>query len=80
MPLLGQLKANLLDRPVVHLEADATAVGVALLAASSVGYAAEVERANGAMVGRAQRFGPDPVMRELIAERGRLFEGEMMKA
>lgn len=80
LPLLGRLKANLLDRPVVHLEADATAVGVALLAATSAGYGDEAKRGIAAMVDRAQRFEPDPERREQTAERARLFEGELMRA
>jgi xylulokinase len=80
LPLLGKLKANLLNRPVVHLDADATAVGVALLAATSVGYGNDVDRAIAAMVRRARRFEPEPTRRELMEERARLFNAELVRA
>lgn len=74
LSLLGQLKADALDRPVLHLDADATATGAALLAASVAGYGEEAMRGIEAIVNRAERFVPDRRGREIAAERAAYFE------
>jgi sugar (pentulose or hexulose) kinase len=72
--LLAQIKADLLDVPVLRLQDDATAVGCALLAASAAGLGQEVEGAIEAVLRRAVRVEPDPWGVEVMAERSRWFE------
>jgi xylulokinase len=53
LAVMGQIKADLMGRPVLHLDADATAVGVAMLAASSAGFADDAAKAvPGSLPGR----------------------------
>lgn len=56
---LGQIKADALQRPVIHLAHDSATVGAALLAASATGFAAEAESALTANLAQARRFEPD---------------------
>ena len=74
MPVLGAIKADALGVPVVHLEADTAAVGVALLAAAGTGHRAEAEDAIAGLVSRAVRF--DPVGRgvEILQSRREWFQ------
>jgi len=69
LPALGALKADALGVPVAHLEDDTASVGVALLAAGAVGYAAEARAALAAVVSRATRFEPSPAARERLGRR-----------
>jgi xylulokinase len=69
LPALGALKADALGVPVAHLEDDTASVGVALLAAGAVGYAAEAQAALAAVVSRATRFEPSPAASERLARR-----------
>jgi sugar (pentulose or hexulose) kinase len=66
---LGALKADAVGAEVVHLEADAAPVGVALLGARASGYGAEAEAAIEAGLARARRFEPCARGREVLAER-----------
>ncbi len=74
LPVLGAIKADALGVPVVHLEADTAAVGVALLAAAGTGYDWEAEDAIAGLVSRAVRF--DPVARgvEILQSRREWFQ------
>jgi xylulokinase len=69
LSLLGQLKANVLNRDVLHLNADAAATGTAMLAASVTGWEQEAGRAIQAILNRARRFEPDDRWVEIEAER-----------
>lgn len=69
VPVLGQIKADALEHPVRHLGHDSAPVGVALLAASRTGYAAEVRAATAANLGRARVFEPQPMSADAIRER-----------
>jgi len=51
--LVGQLKAELLGLPVLHLDLDPAGFGVAMLAASAAGMSGEAAAAIAAVVGRA---------------------------
>lgn len=53
---LGQIKADVLERPVRHMSADSAPVGVALLAATGAGYADEAAAALAANVERSRLF------------------------
>ncbi len=70
---LGQIKAAALARPVRHLAHDSAPVGVALLAAAQTGFAAEVQDAAAANLGRARVFEPDPGSGVAIGERYQWF-------
>ncbi len=70
---LGQIKADALDVPVLHLEADTAPVGAAMLAAHAAGYADEAQRAIMAGVHRARRFEPSGTASELVCERREWF-------
>lgn len=74
LAVLGQIKADLLGVPVLHLEADASAVGAALLAAGSTGYADIVPGAIARLVATAHRFEPRQQASVALAERLRWFE------
>lgn len=69
LPVLGQVKADLLGAPVVHFPADASAIGAALLAAQAAGHAEEAAAAIAGLVARADRFEPDPARADAVAER-----------
>lgn len=67
--VLGQVKADLLGAPVLHLESDASAVGAALLAASASGHEPEARAAIERTTGSARRFEPRPRAAEVLAAR-----------
>ena len=56
--LTGQLKADLLSRPVLHLDIDPAGFGAAMLAADAAGLAGEASAAVGATLRRARKFIP----------------------
>jgi sugar (pentulose or hexulose) kinase len=56
--LSGQTKADLLGRPVVHLDLDPAGFGAAMLAAAAAGLAEEADAAALAVRQRARRFDP----------------------
>jgi xylulokinase len=58
--LVGQLKAELLGLPVLHLDLDSAGFGVAMLAASAAGMADEAAAAIKAAVARARILRPTP--------------------
>ena len=58
LDLSGQIKADLLGRPVLHLDLDPAGFGAAILAAAAAGMAREVEEAACAVRRRARRFLP----------------------
>jgi xylulokinase len=64
LPALGAIKADALGVPVAHLDADTSPVGVALLAATAVGFEREAEAAIAAGLARAARFEPSARGRE----------------
>jgi len=74
LAMLGQLKADLLGRPVLHLEGDASATGAALLGASSAGYGPQAEEAIRDVRRRARRFRTDERRHEVLAPRKDWFE------
>jgi xylulokinase len=69
LPSLGQIKADVLERPVRHLDHDSAPVGVALLAAGGAGYADEAAAALAANVERARTFDPGDGSGEAVRER-----------
>ena len=56
--LIGQLKAEVLGLPVLHLDLDPAGFGAAMLAASAAGMPGEAAGAIAAVVARALVFGP----------------------
>ncbi len=58
MDLIGQLKADLLGRPVLHLGLDPAGFGAAMLGAAAAGYAADAAAAALAIRSQARRFVP----------------------
>jgi len=70
---LGQLKADVLERPVRHLAADSAPVGVALLAATGAGYVDEAAAALGSNLERSRSFAGDGDSAEPVRERYRWF-------
>jgi xylulokinase len=70
---LGQIKADVLERPVRHLASDSAPVGVALLAATGAGYADEAAAALAGNVERARMFAPEDGGAEALRERYRWF-------
>jgi sugar (pentulose or hexulose) kinase len=73
LAVLGQIKADALQRPVVHLEHDSAPVGVGLLAAGQTGFADEAGAALKANLARASRFEPAADSGEPIRTRYRWF-------
>ncbi len=73
LDLLGRLKADILDCPVVHLEADATDVGCALLAGAAAGLEAESAAARARVLARGMLFEPDDAAREVVEVRSAWF-------
>jgi sugar (pentulose or hexulose) kinase len=69
LPALGAIKADALGAPVAHLDADTSPIGVALLAASAVGFGDEAAAAIGAGLARAERFEPSGRGRAALLER-----------
>jgi xylulokinase len=72
-PLTSQLKADVLDRIVLALNGDSTAVGCALMAAYGSGFKAEADRAIGSILSRATRFTPGEWGRTVELERAEWF-------
>jgi xylulokinase len=72
--VLGRIKAHLLSRPVCHLEADASAIGAALLSAQAAGFPGEVDAAIGHALSRSQRFRPSEVLHAALIPRQQWFE------
>jgi len=58
LDLSGQIKADLLGRPVLHLDLDPAGFGAAILAAAAAGMPAEADDATRAVRQRARRFLP----------------------
>ena len=58
LDLSGQTKADLLGRPVVHLDLDPAGFGAAMLAAAATGMGEEADEAARAVRQRARRFVP----------------------
>ena len=58
LDLSGQIKADLLGRPVLHLDLDPAGFGAAMLAAAAAGMAEEAGEAARAVRRRARRFPP----------------------
>jgi xylulokinase len=56
--LSGQVKADLLGRPVLHLDLDPAGFGAAMLAAAAAGLGEEADAAARAIRQRARRFVP----------------------
>jgi sugar (pentulose or hexulose) kinase len=71
--LLGQIKSNLLNRPVAHLSSDASASGAALLGAQAAGFVDVRERATRELLNEATWFTPDEHMSELLDARRTWF-------
>jgi xylulokinase len=72
--VLGRIKANLLGRPVCHLEADASANGAALLSAQAAGFSDEVAAAIAHTLSRSKRFQPSQALHAAMLPRQRWFE------
>jgi xylulokinase len=72
-PLTSQIKADVLDRLVVTLDGDTTAIGCALLAASGTEFKADVDHAIGSILNRARRYSPSEWARTIEAERAEWF-------
>ncbi len=70
---LGQIKADVLERPVRHLAADSAPVGVALLAATGAGFGDEAAAALAGNVQRAQSFAPGERSADAVRDRYRWF-------
>ncbi|MFL5862937.1 MAG: FGGY-family carbohydrate kinase [Solirubrobacteraceae bacterium] len=66
---LGQIKADVLERPVRHLINDSAPVGVALLAAGGAGFPDEADAALSANLGRSHTFAPVPGAGDAIRDR-----------
>lgn len=71
--VLGQIKADALGVPVLHLDVDASALGAALLGARAAGYADEADDAIATVLARARRFDPEARGRDAAVVRGRAF-------
>jgi xylulokinase len=70
LALAGQLKAELLGLPVLHLDIDPAGFGAAMLAARSAGMSDESDAAVAAALGRARAYRPTAAGQE--RERARL--------
>jgi xylulokinase len=70
---LGEIKADALGAPVIHLAHDSASVGVGLLAAGATGFHEPAAEALAANVGRGQRFEPGTGSSQAIRERYRWF-------
>ena len=71
---LGQLKADVLGIPVLHLDADAATIGAALLAGRAAGLEGDTGSAMAAVLGRATRFEPSDRGGEIEAARAAWFD------
>jgi xylulokinase len=74
LSLAGQLKADLLGRPVAHLDIDPAGFGAAMLAAGAAGLSGEAGAAIAATSRRAQRFAPSGSLRAFEGERAAWFD------
>jgi sugar (pentulose or hexulose) kinase len=74
MQTLGAIKADTLGVPVRHLSHDSAPVGVAMLAAAQVGYAAESGAALAANLRAARCFEPDEAAQAAIGARYGWFQ------
>jgi xylulokinase len=69
VPILGQLKADVLGVVVKHLGHDSAGVGAALLAAGQTGFADAARAGLEANLEQAECFEPDPVTAAAVRER-----------
>lgn len=69
LAILGQAKADLFGRTVVHLDVDASALGAAMVAAQSSGFDEHVVTALASSLDRGVRFEPDPDFAAIAAAR-----------
>jgi xylulokinase len=74
LDLAGQLKADLLERPVRHLDLDPAGFGAAILAAGAAGLSGEAASAAAAALRRARRFVPSSRGSDFEAERAAWFD------
>jgi xylulokinase len=74
LELAGQTKADLLGRPVLHLDLDPAGFGAAMLAAAAAGMPAEAGEAAQAARRRARRFVPSPWGSPFELERAAWFD------
>jgi xylulokinase len=58
LPVLSQIKADILGRPVLALRADAAAIGTALLSGRAAGLGAEAEAAVASVLAAARTYEP----------------------
>jgi len=72
--LAGQLKADLLGRPVAHLDIDPAGFGAAMLAADAAGLSGEAGAAIAATLRRARRFVPSGSLSAFEDERAAWFD------
>jgi xylulokinase len=72
--LAGQLKADLLGRPVAHLDIDPAGFGAAMLAADAAGLSGEAGAAIAATLRRARRFVPSGSLSAFEGERAAWFD------
>ena len=73
LDVLGQVKADVMDRPTAHFEVDAAALGAAMLAASAAGYENEARAAVQEALRRARHFEPDAFGAEFENARAERF-------
>jgi xylulokinase len=73
LDVLGSLKADALECPVLHLDADTAAVGTALLAGAAAGVEQEAQSAIAGIVSRASRFEPDKEGSAILRARAERF-------
>ena len=74
LDLAGQLKADLLGRPVLHLDLDPAGFGAAMLAAAAAGMPQEARQAALAVRRRARRFVASPWGSEFELPRAAWFD------
>ncbi len=74
LPILSEMKADVLGRPVIDLRHDATAIGAAMLAATACGLEDEAREAIARVVVAGRRVEPTAWGREVIAARAAWFE------
>jgi sugar (pentulose or hexulose) kinase len=72
--ITGELEADLLGVPVLHLPHDTTALGVTMLAARAIGLESEASAAIKAGLARARHFEPSAWGTEAVAPRAAWFE------
>lgn len=73
LPLLSQLKADVLGRPVLDFRHDATAIGAAMLAGTACGLQNEMRAAMNRVMKDGRRFGPTEWGSEAVAPRATWF-------